>query len=39
LGICACLRKEYEALEEILDGSKSAAAQKKRAGNVIELRP
>ena len=39
LSICACLRKEYEALEEILDGSKSAAAQKKRAGNVIELRP
>ena len=39
LSICACLRKEYEALEEILDGCKSAAVLKKRAGNVIELRP
>ncbi len=40
LSICASLRKEYEALEEILDGRKPAAPrQKKRVGNVVELRP
>ncbi len=40
LSICASLRKEYEALETILDGCKPVAPrQKKRVGNVIELRP
>ena len=39
LSICACLRKEYEALEEILDRSKPAGSQRKRPDNVIELRP
>ena len=39
LSICACLRKEYEALEEVLDGSMLAPSQRKRADNVIELRP
>lgn len=40
LSICASLRKEYEALEEDLDGGKPAVPrQKKRANNVIELRP
>jgi hypothetical protein len=39
LSICACLRREYEALEEILDGSNPAPSQRKRADNVIELRP
>ena len=38
LSICACLRREYEALEEILDGSNPAPSQRKRADNVIELR-
>ena len=39
LSICACLRREYEALEEILDGGYPAPSQRKRADNVIELRP
>jgi hypothetical protein len=39
LSICASLRKEYEALEEILDSGKPAASQRNRADNVIELRP
>ncbi len=40
LSICASLRKEYEALEEILDGgNRVAPSQKKRTGNVIELHP
>ena len=39
LSICACLRREYETLEEILDGSNPAPSQRKRADNVIELRP
>ena len=39
LSICACLRKEYEALEDILDGNKPAPSQRTRANNVIELRP
>ena len=39
LSICACLRKEYEALEDILDGNKPAPSQGIHAGNVIELRP
>jgi len=39
LSICASLRNEYEALEEILDGGAVAPAQRKRAKNVIELRP
>lgn len=39
LTICAALRKEYEALEEILDGYKPAVIQRKRAGDAIELRP
>ena len=38
LSICAVLRKEYERLEEILDG-KAAPARESRGGNVIELRP
>ncbi len=38
LSICAVLRKEYEALGEILDG-KAAPPPQWRAGNVIELRP
>ena len=39
LSICACLRREYEALEEILDCGYPAPIQRKRADNVIELRP
>ncbi len=39
LSICACLRREYEALEEVLDGGNPAPSQRKRADNVIELRP
>ncbi len=39
LSICAFLRKEYEALEEILDGGKRAPIKRPRANNVIELRP
>ena len=39
LSICACLRKEYEALEDILDSNKPAPSQWTRANNVIELRP
>ncbi len=39
LSICGCLRKEYEALEEILDGKPAVRSQKKRTNNVIELRP
>ena len=39
LSICACLRREYEALEEILDGGNPATSKRKRADNVIELRP
>ena len=39
LSICACLRREYEALEEILDGGRPLPSQRKRADNVIELRP
>ncbi len=39
LNICAVLRQEYEALEEVLDGAKSTPRQRKRASNVIELRP
>lgn len=38
LSICAVLRKEYEALEEIL-GGRAAPPPQRRAGNVIELRP
>lgn len=38
LSICAYLRKEYEELEEILDG-RSRPEQKRHADNVIELRP
>jgi hypothetical protein len=39
LSICACLRKEYEALEDILDSNKPAPSHRMRANNVIELRP
>ena len=39
LSICACLRKEYEALGEILDGCKAGLSHRKHSGNVIELRP
>ncbi len=39
LSICACLRREYEALEEILDGSNPAPSRRRHADNVIELRP
>jgi hypothetical protein len=39
LSICACIRREYEALEEILDGSTQSSSRWKRADNVIELRP
>lgn len=38
LSICACLRREYEALEEILDNYKPAVVQRNRPSNVIELR-
>lgn len=38
LSICACLRREYEALEEILDSYKPAVVQRNRPSNVIELR-
>ena len=38
LSICACLRKEYEALEDILDGYKPAVVRRNRPSNVIELR-
>ena len=38
LSICAVLRKEYEGLEEILDG-RAAPAREIRCGNVVELRP
>ena len=38
LSICACLRKEYEALEHILDGYKPAVVRKNRPSNIIELR-
>jgi len=39
LSICACLRREYEALEEVLDGGSRAPSQRNRTANVIELRP
>ncbi len=39
LSICAWLRNEYEALEEVLDGGRPAPSQRKRPDNVIELRP
>lgn len=39
LSICAWLRKEYEALEEVLDGGKPALSHKTRVDNVIALRP
>ena len=39
LSICACLRKEYEALEEVLDGGTPAPSQRIAPHNVIELRP
>ncbi len=39
LSICACLRKEYEALEEVLDGGRRVPSQRNLTANVIELRP
>ena len=39
LTICAFLRKEYEALEDILDSNKPAPSHWIRANNVIELCP
>jgi len=39
LSICACLRKEYEALEEILGCGQASPKRNLRGGNVVELRP